>query len=106
MTETVMKCAKDAWAKNYTVFGVQFYGECWSGASSYKTYDKDGLNKIGCWEGVGRERNNYVYAFTNLASMPLVHCISTASNQSVQEDKCPVPKPDPKMKLCTDVCKS
>ena len=65
MTETVMKCAKDAWAKNYTVFGVQFYGECWSGASSYKTYDKDGLNKIGCWEGVGMERNNYVYAFTS-----------------------------------------
>lgn len=65
MRETVMKCAKDAWAKNYIVFGVQFYGECWSGASSYKTYDKDGLNKIGCWEGVGMERNNYVYAFTS-----------------------------------------
>ena len=65
MSETVKKCANDAWQKQFPVFGVQFYGECWSGPSGYVTYDKDGFNLQGCWEGVGRTRNNYVYAFTS-----------------------------------------
>ncbi|KAL9957679.1 hypothetical protein ACROYT_G034603 [Oculina patagonica] len=35
------RCAKIVKAKGYTVFGLQFYGECWSGAPG--TYD---LNKL------------------------------------------------------------
>lgn len=65
MSSTVNKCAQDAWRNKYAVFGVQFYGECWSGITGYKTYDKDGFNLHGCWEGVGRSLNNYVYAFTS-----------------------------------------
>jgi len=65
MSETVKKCADDTWQKQFAVFGVQFYGECWSGATGYITYDKDGFNLIGCWEGVGKTHNNYVYAFTS-----------------------------------------
>lgn len=65
MSKTVKKCAEDALSKHYDVFGVQFYGECWSGDEGYKTYDKDGFNLQGCWEGVGKSNNNYVYAFTS-----------------------------------------
>lgn len=65
MSKTVKNCAEDALSKHYDVFGVQFYGECWSGDEGYKTYDKDGFNLQGCWEGVGKSNNNYVYAFTS-----------------------------------------
>lgn len=65
MGETVRKCAADAWTKHFAVFGIQFYGECWSGPSGYVTYDEDGFNLQGCWEGVGKTKNNYVYAFTS-----------------------------------------
>jgi len=107
MSSTVRKCAEDAWRKKFAVFGVQFYGECWSGLDGYETYDKDGLNLQGCWEGVGKVRNNYVYAFTSLVVQPLVDCIYTVTNQTMSEDKCSsVPKPHGKMKLCSDVCKS
>ena len=62
----VEKCAQDAWAKQFPVFGVQYYAECWSGRSGYLTYDKDGPNLDGCWQGVGKGWNNYVYAFTSM----------------------------------------
>lgn len=104
MSSTVNKCAQDAWRNKYAVFGVQFYGECWSGITGYKTYDKDGFNLHGCWEGVGRSLNNYVYAFTSLVVEPLVDCIYTVTNQTVSEDNCDSPKPDAKMKLCSHAC--
>ena len=59
------KCALDAWREQFAVFGVQFYGECWSGILGYETYDKDGFNSQGCWEGVGKSHHNYVYALTS-----------------------------------------
>lgn len=105
MSETVKKCADDTWQKQFAVFGVQFYGECWSGATGYITYDKDGFNLIGCWEGVGKTHNNYVYAFTSLVSQPLVDCIYTVNNQTVSDDKCSSEKPLVNMKLCSQVCK-
>jgi len=105
MSETVKKCADDAWQKQFAVFGVQFYGECWSGPSGYVTYDKDGFNLQGCWEGVGRNRNNYVYAFTSLVSQPLVDCIYTVTDQAVTDEKCSSTKPLAKMKQCSHVCK-
>ena len=66
MSTTVTQCAADALAGGYHVFGVQFYGECWSGRLGYKTYDQDGFSRRGCWSGVGKSRNNYVYAFTGV----------------------------------------
>ncbi|KAJ7383377.1 metalloendopeptidase [Desmophyllum pertusum] len=104
MSKTVMKCAQDAWKKQFPVFGVQFYGECWSGAKGYVTYSNDGFNLQGCWEGVGRTNNNYVYAFTGLVTQPLVDCIYTVTNQTVTEDKCASTKPLAKLKLCSHVC--
>ncbi|XP_068726247.1 A disintegrin and metalloproteinase with thrombospondin motifs 16-like [Montipora capricornis] len=100
----VEKCAQDAWAKQFPVFGVQYYAECWSGPSGYLTYDKDGPNLDGCWQGVGKGWNNYVYAFTNLVVEPVVDCIDTVTNQTITEDLCSSPKPHVRMKLCSQVC--
>merc|ERR1712168_1207845 len=36
------RCAKIASAKGYTVIGLQFYGECWSGPKAHETYDMYG----------------------------------------------------------------
>lgn len=106
MEKTIRKCAKDAWSKHYDVFGIQFYGECWSGAEGYKTYDKDGFNLQGCWEGVGKSSNNYVYAFTSMVTQPRVDCIYTANGQIVPDDKCTASRPSPKMKRCSDACRT
>ena len=59
-------CAHDTWKRQYPVFGVQFYAECWSGPFGHLTYDKDGFSWNGCWEGVGRAWNNFVYAFKSM----------------------------------------
>ena len=44
------------------VFGVQYYGECWSGSADVAKYDKYGIAPPeNCWEGVGEEWTNFVY---------------------------------------------
>lgn len=70
------RCAKKASAKGYTVIGLQFYGECWSGPDGEKTYDKYGksnkcidgnfrsfsnVSNSGCIQYVGRSWTNHVY---------------------------------------------
>ncbi|XP_020601595.1 uncharacterized protein LOC110040659 [Orbicella faveolata] len=42
------RCAAAAKAKNHTFFGMQFYGECWSGGDSNVLYDRDGVSKRLC----------------------------------------------------------
>lgn len=73
MSETVAKCAK-ATAEtdpSLKVFGLQFYGECFSGTNGLKTYDKYGALPYGkdktehCWEGVGSAGINFVYKFVD-----------------------------------------
>lgn len=68
------RCAKIAAAKGYTVIGLQFYGECWSGPNAHETYGKYGKSKE-CVDGkfrsyskdktclryVGRNWANHVY---------------------------------------------
>lgn len=62
MGNTVRDCAKLVQDKGYKVFGVQFYGECWSGAANMVQYDKYGVAPPEkCWEGVGKHWTNYVY---------------------------------------------
>ena len=46
-------------------FSVQFFGECWSGLHAGTTYARDGESRNGCWSGVGKEYNNFVYKLTN-----------------------------------------
>ncbi|XP_031551832.1 SCO-spondin-like isoform X1 [Actinia tenebrosa] len=60
LDKTVITCAKMVKQKGWKVFGIQFYGECWSGPSALDTYAKYG-NSSACWDGVGQEGANYVY---------------------------------------------
>ena len=52
MTKTVRACAEIAKERGLPVFGIQYYGECWSGLDAENTYNK---------YGVGGEGTNYVY---------------------------------------------
>ena len=71
MSQTVKRCAI-ATAKKYPkleVFGLQFYGECYSGYNGLETYSKHGqvpysddINTY-CWSGVGGPGFNFVYKF-------------------------------------------
>ena len=60
MSKTVSQCARVAYHSGYKYFGVQFYGECWSGVTANETYDQYG-EATNCWEGVGEEWSNFVY---------------------------------------------
>ena len=64
MQKTVKECA-DYVYKHYpksSVFGLQFYGECWSGSDAVYTYSRYGRSS-NCWENVGKEHTVYVYTF-------------------------------------------
>lgn len=56
----IRACAKEVKKAGYLYFGLQFYGECWSGPQAHSTYDEDGKSKD-CVLGVGKERANFVY---------------------------------------------
>lgn len=45
MPKFVCRCAEAAKKKGHNTFGVQYYGECWSGPDSEKTYNKVGVSK-------------------------------------------------------------
>ena len=61
---TIMKCALLAKAKNYKYFGLQFYGECWSGPSADSSFSKDGKSPQ-CDSGVGKSNAIFVYKFSD-----------------------------------------
>ncbi|XP_065057183.1 coadhesin-like [Rhopilema esculentum] len=67
------KCAELTEAKGYTHFGLQFYGECWSGPSAnerYNMYGKSerciGVDYDACDDSaetdcIGKDKTNYIY---------------------------------------------
>ena len=71
MTETVMQCAHQARDRGYTVFGVQYYSECWAGADGKNTYNKHGT-ATNCWRGVGTHWSNFVYEINSVSKIK--HC--------------------------------
>lgn len=60
MSSVIQKCAQEAFIQGYTMFGVQFYGECWSGENT-QGYNKHGKSPDGCIHGVGKENANFIY---------------------------------------------
>ena len=60
MAKIVQACAEITHERSLSTFGIQFYGECWSGANASKTYDMYGPSK-NCWSGVGKEGSYHVY---------------------------------------------
>ena len=53
------------------VFGIQFYGECWSGTGGDKTYGEYGWSR-NCWQGVGGPHTNFVYEFVDDKKVRLI----------------------------------
>ncbi|KAM7451829.1 hypothetical protein ABFA07_000829 [Porites harrisoni] len=62
--ETVLNCAKDAAnsSKDYNLFAVQYFGECWSEEGN-PDYKKMRGSPEGCQYGVGDLSHNAVYGF-------------------------------------------
>lgn len=63
--KTVQACANLAKEKRLEYFGVQFYGECWSGPGAGETFARDGPSDA-CYEGVGKKKTNAVYRIEDL----------------------------------------
>lgn len=75
----VLSCAEAVSKKGYTIFGLQYYGECWSGENVVQTYAKYGKSSQ-CLSAVnkkfkpcnddsdeacvGASRTNYIYKIT------------------------------------------
>ncbi|XP_078373834.1 coadhesin-like [Oculina patagonica] len=71
------RCAQKALEKGYTVFGLQFFGECWSGPSAELNFNRDGIasadkcimnlqsptdcDQSSSQECVGVQKTNYIY---------------------------------------------
>ena len=51
-SQAVQKCSLAAEKAGYSVFGVQYAGECWSGPQAHMTYKKYGASKR-CAKGIG-----------------------------------------------------
>lgn len=62
LNNTIAECARRVSEKGFRYFGLQFYGECWSGMNAHRTYNKQGTSTR-CIYGVGRKKANFVYAF-------------------------------------------
>ncbi|XP_031569967.1 uncharacterized protein LOC116304378 [Actinia tenebrosa] len=62
--EVIENCSRLAQSRGHRYFGLQHYGECWSGKDSEVTYARDGSSE-NCVKGVGKDGANYVYKFVN-----------------------------------------
>ncbi|EDO41060.1 predicted protein [Nematostella vectensis] len=60
ISKTIDKCAALAQTEGYRFFGVQFFGECWSGTNSIDDVTRDGKSNA-CFQGVGEAFANFVY---------------------------------------------
>ncbi|XP_031570719.1 uncharacterized protein LOC116305038, partial [Actinia tenebrosa] len=72
MDDLKCRCSEEAKGKGYKVFGLQWYGECWSGPKAHETYNINGPSDqcvthdlAHCTdeeeECVGRDFVNFVY---------------------------------------------
>ena len=63
------QCAKKARDKGYKVFGLQFYGECWSDENGLQTYQKFGkANDKKCIMDLLYKNNQYEWKYCDKAS--------------------------------------
>ena len=60
LNKTIEACAIKVKEAGFVYFGLQFYGECWSGPKAHLTYHEDGKSKR-CIAGVGMAYANFVY---------------------------------------------
>ena len=63
------QCAKKARDKGYKVFGLQFYGECWSDENGLQTHQKFGkANDKKCIMDLLYKNNQYEWKYCDMAS--------------------------------------
>lgn len=79
--EKIRKCSEMAEKDGFRVFGVQYGGQCFSGPSADKTYNKYGESSH-CSNGVGGSWANDVYAF------PGTIITKRSLNKIKDNDKC------------------
>lgn len=77
----VKKCAEEAKKRNYMFFGIQFYGECWSGVNAALSYDKYGPSPR-CIQNVGMDLANFVYRFVGEENECLHYTILKSSDRA------------------------
>lgn len=61
-SKAVQKCAQAAEQAGYSVFGVQYAGECWSGPLAHMTFSQYGTSSR-CLKGTGTNWAQDVYMF-------------------------------------------
>ncbi|XP_029197973.2 uncharacterized protein LOC114963020 isoform X2 [Acropora millepora] len=73
LSQFLCRCAEEVSKTKYEIFGIHNYGECWSGTTAPKTYNKYGPSKrcirsdfkqceiSGAKECAGEQSSNYVY---------------------------------------------
>lgn len=101
MHSLACRCAAEMKKKGYRVFGLQFYGECWSGPNAEKLFNKDGegtsciqdlqnlesqvasCNKTSLQECTGGALSNYIYKLQE-GEIPFKHmgCYYDGSDRS------------------------
>ena len=60
MSYIIQLCNEEAFREGFTMVGIQYYGECWSGKDAEKYYNRHGRSK-NCEKGVGKANTNYAY---------------------------------------------
>lgn len=97
------RCAKIARSKGYSVIGLQFYGECWSGPNAHLTYYKYGASND-CIDGhfKGYDKNNKCTRYIGRSWTNHVYRIGVqgCSNHNIEpigcfHDDLKVPRPVP-----------
>ncbi|XP_048577264.1 beta-galactosidase 9-like [Nematostella vectensis] len=73
MTHVISACAREAFEEGFTdMFGVQFYGECWSDVSAASRYSMHGASSH-CVNGVGENWANLVYRINGFKDIICEH---------------------------------
>ncbi|XP_028513060.1 uncharacterized protein LOC114574501 [Exaiptasia diaphana] len=93
MEDLRCRCAEESRAKGYKVFGLQFYGECWSGPKANETYFQNGESDqcvthdlAHCTAAeedcVGRDYTNFIYEIHETPVINHTHNVSQHVNMT------------------------
>ncbi|RMX40185.1 hypothetical protein pdam_00016638 [Pocillopora damicornis] len=94
MTDLACRCAKKTKESRFKVFGLQFYGECWSGVNAENTYRQDGpsqecltIDFLKCGPQdkycVGEQNTNFVYMLNGIVYNLTLELTNTAYDDSL-----------------------
>ena len=78
-------CYEAAKKANKKFFAIQFFGECWvSDTESYKLHGPS----TNCWNGVGRDYDNYVYEVLWWTAQVIIKNNTAQGNESSDHFNC------------------